>query len=454
MRLDRGRVHFVGIGGAGMSAIAKVLIERGRPVSGSDIKASPTTEALAAIGAEVHIGHHDTHVDGATTVVISAAISERNPEVTHARQLGLTVISRGAALAALLDASEKRLIVAGTHGKTTTTSMIVSILRAAEMDPTYLVGGGLNDSGTNARSGSGPWAVAESDESDGSFLLLEPTVGVVTNVELDHVDRWSSMDELRAAFESFVARVPADGTVVLPADDDLAAAAVGNVITFGTDGEVRAEEVRASAPGVSFDLLGCSEPAASIQLQAPGLHNVDNALAAAAAAIAVGIDVPTIARGLEAFGGVQRRYERKGSRAGVTVVDDYAHHPTEISATLSAARGSEWQRVIAVFQPHRYSRTAALWRQFGSAFADADRVVVTDIYGAGEEPVPGVTGKLVVDSVGEYQPGRPLAYIPHRRDLAAYVAAAARPGDLVLTMGAGDITTFATDLFRLLGEDR
>lgn len=452
MTFDRGPVHFVGIGGAGMSAIAKVLVERGIAVSGSDIKASPITESLAAIGAEVHIGHGAAHVEDAATVVISAAISVNNPEVTRAGELGLTVMSRGAALAALLDASEKRLVVSGTHGKTTTTSMIVSILRTADMDPTYLVGGGLNDSGTNARSGTGPWAVAESDESDGSFLLLNPTVGVVTNVELDHVDHWASMDELRDAFASFVARVPPDGVAVLPVDDDLAAAAAAPITTFGVDGDVAAADVTASSSGAAFRLL-YKKDQASVQLQVPGPHNVANALAAAAAAIAVGVDVPTVARGLAAFGGVQRRFESKGSRGGVTVVDDYAHHPTEIKATLSAARGDEWRRVIAVFQPHRYSRTAALSREFGSAFADADRVVVTDVYGAGEEPVPGVTGKLVADAVSEHQPGRPLAYIPHRRDLTAYVAATVQPGDLVLTMGAGDITTFATDLFARLGDD-
>ncbi|HEV3472108.1 MAG TPA: UDP-N-acetylmuramate--L-alanine ligase [Actinomycetota bacterium] len=452
MTLDEGRIHFVGIGGAGMSAIAKVLIERGVAVSGSDIKASPTTEALTSIGAEVHIGHDGGNVEGAATVVASAAILESNPELIRARELGLSVITRGAALATLLEASAKRLIVAGTHGKTTTTSMIVSILTSAGLDPTYLVGGGLNDSGTNARSGEGEWVVAESDESDGSFLLLDPTVGVVTNVELDHVDRWSSMDELREAFASFVARVPASGFIVVPGGDDLAASAVARVITFGPDGDVRAEGITASSlGGAAFELLIGSERAA-VQLQVPGPHNVSNALAAAAAAVAAGIDPKDVARGLAAFGGVQRRFERKGSRAGVTVVDDYAHHPTEIKATLSATRTDEWRRVIAVFQPHRYSRTAALWKEFGGAFADADRVVVTDVYGAGEEPVPGVTGKLIAESISDHQPGRPLAYIPRRNDLTAYVAASVRPGDLVLTMGAGDITTLANDLFARLGD--
>lgn len=468
MTFEEGRVHFVGIGGAGMSAIAKVLIERGLTVSGSDIKESPTTDDLRSLGAEVHIGHSSAHVGRANTVVVSAAISKTNPEVVRAEELGLAVVPRGAALATLLALYANRLVVAGTHGKTTTTSMVVSILTDAGLDPTYLVGGGLNDSGTNAHSGSGDWAVAESDESDGSFLLLDPTIGVVTNVELDHVDHWASEEALREAFRKFLARIPASGAVVVPAGDDgflppasdgFPTAASGrrngtaNVITFGPEGIVRADEVRATSDGSSFELVVGAERA-PVMLQVPGPHNVSNALAAAAAALAAGVAVPAIATGLGAFTGVQRRFERKGTSAGVTVVDDYAHHPTEIRATLSAARLVASQRVVAVFQPHRYSRTAALWREFGACFSDADRVVVTDVYGAGEEPVPGVTGKLIADAVSEHQPGRPLAYIPHRRDLAKYVTQVLRPGDLVLTLGAGDITSLGSDLLTRLGDGR
>ena len=453
MTFENGRVHFVGIGGAGMSAIAKVLLERGVAVSGSDIKASPTTAGLESLGAAVDIGHAAAHVEGATTVVVSAAITERNPEVIRAGEIGIVVMTRGAALAALLDDSPRSIVVAGTHGKTTTTSMIVSVLTGAGIDPTYLVGGGLNDSGTNARSGAGEWVVAESDESDGSFLLLHPTVAVVTNIELDHVDHWATMDELQGAFTTFLGRVPEDGTAILPAgDDSLALPTRGRVITFGLEGDVHAENVTPSPSGTHFDLLIGGDSSA-VQLQVPGSHNVSNALAAAAAAHAVGLEVDTIAAGLGSFAGVQRRFEVKGIHSGVTIIDDYAHHPTEIAATLAAAKENDWHRIIAVFQPHRYSRTAALGERFGASFSDADRVVVTDIYGAGEEPTPGVTGKLIADSVSEQLPGRPLAYIPHRRDLVTYVAATARPGDLVLTMGAGDITTLAVDLMLQLGHE-
>ena len=435
-----------------MSAIAKVLLERGVAVSGSDLKGSRAVTVLAAMGAEVHLGHDASHLNAAELVVVSAAIPPSNPELAAARNEGLRVMSRGEALAALLE-SQRSLIVAGTHGKTTTTSMIVSILRSAGLDPTFLVGGGLNDSGTNARSGSSDLAVAESDESDGSFLLLHPHIAVVTNIEMDHVDHWGSLGELNRAFASFMSATSHGGIVVVPAGGDIEATARStgrDVVTFGPGGDVRAENITTSGRETRFSLVTVrgTEPAG---LQALGEHNVANALAASAAALAAGLDVEQVARGLGQFRGVERRFEVKGTVAGITVIDDYAHHPTEVRATLAAASQGPWGRVIAVFQPHRYSRTASLYEGFGDSFALADRIIVTDVYGAGEEAVPGVSGKLISDSVCSHIPGRSIAYLPHRSEVVSYLAATARDGDLILTLGAGDVTSLGDQLLQVLG---
>lgn len=448
----RGQIHFVGIGGAGMSAIAKVLLERGWTVSGSDLKRSRSATTLEAIGASVTYGHDAGLIEKAGVVVVSSAIPPGNPEVSAARAAGVPVLTRGEALAALLGATSS-LVVAGTHGKTTTTSMIVSVLNASGADPTYLIGGGLNDAGTNARSGRGTWAVAESDESDGSFLLLQPDITVVTNVELDHVDHWPSLDALESAFTDFMGRTKRDGSVVVPAGGGLAEAAARTgrkVVTFGRDGDVDAAITRADASGTELDLVAGGERR-PVRLAVPGAHNVMNALAAAAAALQTGLTPQVVAEGLSSYKGVERRFQVRGAAGGVTVVDDYAHHPTEIDATISATRPGPWRRVVAVFQPHRYSRTQALRREFGRSFAGADLVIVTDVYGAGEDPVPGVSGKVISDEVASAFPGRPVAYLPHRSELIDYVARTSRDGDVVLTLGAGDITTLPDDLLARLG---
>ena len=445
------RVHFVGISGAGMSAIAKVLLERGTHVSGSDLKSSRAMTVLGAMGAEVHVGHDEAHVSGADLVVVSAAIPSSNPELLAARRDGLPVMGRGEALAALLG-SHRSVIVAGTHGKTTTTSMIVSILRSAGLDPTFLVGGGLNDSGTNARAGTDDLAVAESDESDGSFLLLRPHVAVVTNIEMDHVDHWRSLEELEGAFSTFMASTSPSGTIIVPAGsgtEERARATGRTILSFGSGGDVRASDTETVGQETHFQ-LATAQGSGQVRLQALGAHNVANALAAAAAALAVGLDVAEVASGLGAFRGVERRFDIKGTAAGVTVVDDYAHHPTEVKATLAAAKDGPWERVIAVFQPHRYSRTAALYREFGAAFSEADRIVITDVYGAGEEAVPGVSGKLVSDAVCSAVHGRQVAYLPHRAEVIAYLRATAAHGDLVLTLGAGDVTSLGPELLQAL----
>ena len=447
------RIHFVGIGGAGMSAIAKVLLEQGLTITGSDLKRSRAATMLEAMGARIDIGHRAENVDDADIVVVSTAIPEKNPERRRATQLGVPLMSRGHVLAEVLE-GKRSLVVAGTHGKTTTTSMAVSVARAAGLDPTYLVGGGLNDAGSNARYGRGEYTLAESDESDGSFLLLHPFVAVVTNIETDHVDYWASDAELRSAFERFIGQVHPEGAVVVPADDrsllDAASRTGRRVVTFGSGGDFQAVDPTPTADGMSF-LLEAGGATAEVHLRVRGLHNVANALAAAAACAQIGVDHPAIARGLADFRGVERRFQVRGTAAGVTVVDDYAHHPTEVRATLTSARPGPWERVVAVFQPHRYSRTAAMAADFGDAFGAADRVVITDIYGAGEQPVPGVSGKLVADAVCDRLPGRPVAYLPHRDELLAYLENHTRTGDMLLTLGAGDINAVGEELLARLG---
>ena len=450
MIADARRVHFVGIGGAGMSAIAKVLLERGFEVSGSDLKRSRAATMLEAMGVSVHIGHEASLVDGVDVVVISTAIPQRNPELVRARETGIEVMSRGAALAALLD-DLKSVIVAGTHGKTTTTSMIVSVLHFEGRDPTYLVGGGLNDVGTNARYGRDELAVAEADESDGSFLLLTPYVAVVTNIEADHLDHWGSFDAIAEGFTSWLGAVEQGGGVVVPVDDevlrDFAVPAGASQLTFGPGGDIEARDVMPRASGMTFTLVH-GDTTAPVTLRVPGRHNVANALAAAGACLQVGVSVESIARGLGEYRGVERRFQIRGEIDGVTIIDDYAHHPTEVQATLEAARSGPYERVIAVFQPHRYSRTQALHEDFGASFSDADRIVITDVYGAGEQPVPGVTGKLISDAVCARLPGRAVAYLPHHGELVAYLRASSRPGDALLTLGAGDISALGEELLR------
>lgn len=448
------RVHFIGIGGVGMSAIAKVLLERGFKVTGSDLKRSRVASVLEAMGATIHIGHDRSHVDDPSTVVVSSAISRSNPEYVRAVELGLEVITRGKALAAVLQGF-RSVVVAGTHGKTTTTSMIVTVLRSAGLDPTYLVGAGLNDSGTNARAGTSDIAVAEADESDGSFLLLSPHVSVITNLEMDHFDHWGTMDALTDAFRDFAHRTDHAGCVVVPATDPellaIAAATGRRIATFGDGGEAEAVGLNLTGLGARFTLRS-SDSEADVELRVPGVHNVANALAAAAAALTLGVSLDDVARGLSEYRGVERRFHVRGEVGGVTVIDDYAHHPTEIAATLTAARSGSWNRVVAIFQPHRFSRTQALAAEFGEAFAAADQIIFMDVYGAGEEAIPGVSGKLLADAVCSAFPGRKVAFFPHRAEMLKFADAVVRPGDVLLTMGAGDVTSVGEELLELGNE--
>jgi UDP-N-acetylmuramate--alanine ligase len=436
--------HLVGIGGAGMSGLARLLLARGVTVSGSDLKESPGLVQLRAAGGAITIGHAGRNLGAADVVVVSTAIPPGNPEVAEARRRGVPVLARAQVLAALM-AERRGVAVSGTHGKTTTTSMLAVILERAGLDPTYLVGGDLNESGSNARSGSGDLFVAEADESDGSFLLLSPEVAVVTNVEADHLDFYADRGEVEAAFLAFCHRA---SQVVACADDPGAERVVTEsgipVLWYG---ESDRSEVRILEPEVGGDASACVVRVGSggpwegrIELPLPGRQHLINAAGAIAAAIQVGVSPADATEALATFGGVARRWERRGTARGAAFVDDYAHHPTEIAATLAAARADGHDRVVAVFQPHRYSRTEALWRSLGESLAGADVVVVTDVYGAGELPVPGITGKLLVDALVESVPGKRTVYLPHRADVAPFLAREVRPGDLVLTLGAGDIT--------------
>jgi UDP-N-acetylmuramate--alanine ligase len=450
--------HLVGIGGAGMSGLAWLLLARDVHVSGSDLKESPAVTQLRAAGADIHVGHDAGNVGRADAVIVSTAIAADNPEIRHARERSIAILARAQVLAALMREG-RGVAVAGTHGKTSTTSMLAVILERAGADPTYVVGGDLNESGSNARSGRGDIFLAEADESDGSFLLLEPEIAIVTNVEVDHLDFFTGRSEVEAAFVAFCVRAK---LIVACADDP----GVGRVIEaagiepvwYGEHerSEVRVTDVQGSRAGTLARLrVGGDEPwDGTLEVPVPGRQHALNAAGAVAAATRLGVPPEVAVDALRGFGGVRRRWERRGEARGASFVDDYAHHPTEIAATLAAARDGGHSRIVGVFQPHRYSRTAGMWRALGESLQDADVVIVTDVYGAGEDPLIGVTGKLVVDALVEAAPGKRAIYLPKRVDLAPFLAREVRAGDLVLTLGAGDITMAATETLTLLHRER
>ncbi|TLM78517.1 MAG: UDP-N-acetylmuramate--L-alanine ligase [Actinobacteria bacterium] len=439
-----------------MSGIAKVLHDRGVAVTGSDMKESRYSSALRDAGMTVIIGHDAANLGDPEVVVVSTAIPETNPELAAARERGIDVWPRARMLAHL--AGDLRTVaVAGTHGKTTTSSMVVSALAAAGAEPTFLIGGELNEMGANARCGSGEHYVVEADESDGSFLFLAPHVAIVTNVEADHLDHYEGgIEEIQETFAAFAARCSPDGALVLCADDErcmrLAQESPCRVVTYGRSdaAQVRCDGIERAGCGHRFTVAFPDGTAVAVALTVPGEHNVLNATGALAAAWALGLDPAAAAVGLGAFSGVRRRFERVGEARGVAVVDDYAHHPTEVRATLAGAKACGYGRVWVVFQPHRFSRTAALGGDFGAAFGDADRVVLMDVYSAGEAPVPGVSGKTVLDALLERDPRSRAAYFPHRSDVATYIASRVREGDLVMTMGAGDVTALGPEIVRAL----
>jgi UDP-N-acetylmuramate--alanine ligase len=443
----RRRVHIVGAGGAGMSAIASALSSMGHRVTGSDLKSSPVTERLARQGITVSVGHRAANVGDADLVTHSPAVREDNVELAEARRRAVPVVRRAEMLAAIA-ATRRTIAVAGTHGKTTTCSMLALVLVEAGLRPSFLIGADVNEIGTNAVWDAGPWLVVEADESYGTFGPLRPEIAAVTSVEADHLDHYGDFATLRAAFEAFVGA--ASGSVLVSADDPVAAALGRDrrVATVGRAGEAtyRIDELSERRSAVTFDLSGPPGLLGRIELPMPGAHNARNAAMAAVLGIMAGATFAQAARALARFAGVPRRFEFRGEAGGVVFVDDYAHLPTEVRAVLAAARAGGFVRVVAVFQPHRYTRTAALAGEFGSAFADADVVVVTDVYGAGDPPLPGVSGRLVADAVAAARPSVPVVYAPTWDELRASVTGLLRPGDLCLTLGAGDLTALPDQL--------
>ena len=444
------RIHVVGIGGAGMSAIATVLAAMGHRVSGSDLKASAVVERVRSLGVPVVVGHAGENVGGAEVVAISTAVPPTNPEVVAAREQGIPVLRRAEVLAAVV-ATRRGVGVAGTHGKTTTSSMLALVLVEAGLRPSFLIGGQLNEIGTGAVWDDGEWVVVEADESDGTFLELPLEAVVVTSVEPDHLESYGgSFDAQVDAFERFLAAAP--GPRVVCADDPVAArlAAAAGAITYGTAEEAayRMTGLTCGRSSVRFAVEHGGGVLGEVALPVPGAYNARNACAALVTGLQLGATFAAAAAALGRFGGVARRFQFRGERDGVTFVDDYAHLPGEVKAVLAAARTGGWRRVVCAFQPHRYSRTAAVAPEFAGAFDDADVVVVTDVYAEGEAPRPGVTGKLVVDAVLDADPSTRVAYIPSRQDVAPYLRRILRPGDLCLSLGAGDITLLAAELLR------
>ncbi|MEJ3658954.1 UDP-N-acetylmuramate--L-alanine ligase [Actinomycetes bacterium KLBMP 9759] len=455
-----GRVHLIGIGGAGMSGIARILLARGVAVSGSDAKESPAVLSLRALGATVHVGHDAAHLPQApATVVVSTAIRETNPELVAARERGLEVVHRARALAGLT-LGRRLVCVTGTAGKTSTTSMLTVALQHCGLDPSFAIGGDLASSGSGAHEGSGEIFVAEADESDASFLAFSPDVAIVTNVEADHLDHYGSADAYVEAFATFLGRITPGGALVACVDDAGSAALAGvarergiRVLGYGraADADAVLLDFRPDGAGAVVTLRH-RDVEHTLRLAVPGEHMALNALGALLAAVELGAPVEQALVGLAAFDGVRRRFEFRGRAGGVAVYDDYAHHPTKVAAQLRAARevlGEGPGRLVVAFQPHLYSRTREFAREFGAALGIADEVVVLQVYGAREDPEPGVSGALVADAVT--LPADHVHYVPRWSDVPGVVAGLARPGDLVITMGAGDVTVLGADILLQLG---
>jgi UDP-N-acetylmuramate--alanine ligase len=444
------RIHFVGIGGIGMSGIAEVLLNLGYEVSGSDLRGSEITTRLSALGGAIAIGHRADNVAKADVVVVSSAIPSKNPEVAVARARGVPVIPRAEMLAELMRL-KTGIAVAGSHGKTTTTSMVAHLLAAAGLDPTAVVGGRLNNFGSNAKLGRGELMVVEADESDGSFLRLSPTVAVVTNIDPEHLDHYGDFGRLRTAFVQFINRVPFYGLAVLCLDHPAVQGLIGEVekryATYGRSplADYQASDLVLDGFRSTFRASRKGEPLGGFELAMVGEHNVLNALAALAVADELGVPVEASREALAAFRGVDRRFTVRGTEGGVTVIDDYGHHPAEVRATLAGARRAFGRRLVVAFQPHRYSRTRDLREEFATAFNDADLLLCTEIYAAGEDPIPGVTGEALAECL-RAQGDREVVYAPDRPALLEALLDRVLPGDLVVTLGAGDITRLGGEL--------
>lgn len=445
-------IHFIGIGGVGMSGIALVAHEHGFVVSGSDMKESRATRKLVNAGIDVKIGHDAKNLPkDVDVVVVSTAIPEKNPELAQARKLGIDVWHRSHMLAAL-GRGKKTLACAGTHGKTTTSSMLATTIDRMGLDPSFVIGGTVDGYDTNARSGKGDYYIVEADESDGSFVHLSPYVALVTNIEPDHLDHYGTLEAIYEAFSEFISLLPDEGAAVVCADNprlaELARATGKRVVVYGESGN-DAADVRYSVKGRSglgYAFVVDFPDGKSVDVaitRNPGRHNVLNATGVLAIVWACGLDVQKAAEALSSFTGVRRRFDLIGEAGGVTVVDDYAHHPTEIKATIDAASKLGFKHVHVLFQPHRYSRTESLARTFGPAFEAADSIIVMDVYPAGETPIPGISGKTVLESILRFDSRQQVAWMPHRPEILPYLSNKLVEGDLLITMGAGDVTSMA-----------
>ncbi|HXR32167.1 MAG TPA: UDP-N-acetylmuramate--L-alanine ligase [Verrucomicrobiae bacterium] len=452
------RIHMVGIGGIGMSGIAEVLLTLGYSVSGSDTKLSTITERLQDLGATIYEGHKAENVEGAHVLVISSAVKSDNPEVTEAHKRKIPVIPRAEMLAELMRL-KYGIAVAGAHGKTTTTSMVASILAAAHLDPTFVVGGRVNQAGTTARVGRGEYFVVEADESDRSFLMFAPVVAVVTTLDREHLDQYSSLEDIQAAFLQFVNRVPFYGAAILCVDEPNVQAIIPNVkrpiITYGTSSQADLviSDVRLQGLSSEFRLTYKGDDLGLFFLpHPPGIHNVRNAAAAAAVALYLNVASDLIREGLVNFAGVGRRFDIKGTINNITVVDDYGHHPTEIRATLEAARGCKFNRLLVLFQPHRYSRTQHLWDEFSRSFNQADLLVLIDIYAASEAPIAGISSEALANTIREAG-HKNVHYYRSMQAAIEFILREARPGDAILTIGAGNVSRASGEFMVLLGTE-
>jgi UDP-N-acetylmuramate--alanine ligase len=447
-------IHFVGIGGIGMSGIAEVLLNLGYHISGSDLKETEVTQRLQGLGCDISYGHRKENVREADVVVVSSAIRKDNPEVEVAEQRLIPVIPRAEMLAELMR-MKTGVAIAGTHGKTTTTSLIATVLAAGGLDPTVVIGGRLNSIGSNARLGQGDFLVAEADESDGSFLKLMPTIAVVTNIDPEHLDYYGGIEEIKETFLSFLNRIPFYGLAVLCLDHPNIQSLIPKVkkrfTTYGltTQADFQAKEIVFEGLSTTFDVIHHNKDIGRLKIQMPGLHNVYNTLATLATAFELNVSFQIVQETLRDFGGIQRRFQIKGEKNGILIVDDYGHHPVEIIATLTAARKGWGRRIIAVFQPHRYTRTQALFQDFLTAFNDANLLILTEIYPAGEDRIKGVEAKALFEGIREYG-HKNVTFFSEKREIVDHLLCILTPGDMVITLGAGDIWQVSDELLKRL----
>ncbi len=451
-------IHFVGIGGIGMSGIAEVLLNLGFQVTGSDLKTTAVTERLSKLGAFISIGHQQGNIEGADVVVVSSAVKDDNCELQAAHQQGIPVIPRAEMLAELMR-MKFSIAVAGSHGKTTTTSMLAVILDKAGLDPTIVLGGRLDTLGSNARLGKGEFLVAEADESDRSFLKLFPTIAIITNIDREHLDCYRDLEDIQEAFIDFANKVPFYGTVILCLDEPNIQSVLPKIkrkrLTYGlsSQADLTADDIKLDAFKAKFTVAFKGENLGEVNLQVPGIHTIYNSLAAIEASLDIGIGFLLIKEALEEFKGADRRMQKKGEIDSILVIDDYGHHPTEIQATLSALRKGWNRRIIAVFQPHRYTRTKFLHQDFGRSFYDSDIVIVTEIYAAGESPINGVKGELIADEIKAFG-HKNVIFIENFEDVAPRLLEIAEPGDIILTLGAGNIWQVGETFLKLLKDTK